>query len=53
MKSYQSKQALIDAINESYDRLVQEYDNIDSKLFDTRHDGVDKTPREIIAYQIG
>lgn len=53
MKSYRSKQELIAAIDTSYDHLVQEYSDIDESLFDTRREGVDKTPREIIAYQIG
>lgn len=53
MKSYQSRQNLVDEINRTYGVFREEFDDIESDSFDIRLEGVDKTPREMIAYQIG
>jgi hypothetical protein len=50
---YSSKQELMETIHTLYLLLDAEYDGIDDKYKDTRIPEVDKTPAEIIAYQLG
>lgn len=50
---YASKQALQDAIHTAYLKLDQEFDGIAEEERDLRLDGVDRTPAEILAYQLG
>lgn len=50
---YASKQELIDTIHSRYILLDAEFDGIDDSLKDHRIPEVDKTPAEIIAYQLG
>ncbi|OFI47887.1 cytoplasmic protein [Floricoccus penangensis] len=53
MKSYDSKQELIDAIHASYGKYIEEFKAIPEDMKDIRIDGVDKTPAENLAYQLG
>lgn len=53
MKSYDSKQELIDTIHASYGKYIEEFKVIPEDMKDIRIDGVDKTPAENLAYQLG
>ena len=53
MTQYKNKQDLIGAINKSYDLFVAEFEGIKDSEMHVRKSGVDKTPAEMIAYQIG
>jgi hypothetical protein len=53
MKDYSNKQELIEAIEISYNKFVAEFTDIAEKDLHKRIDGVDKTPAEMLAYQIG
>jgi len=53
MAQYKNKQALIDEINKTYDLFVAEFADVDPADIHKRVAGVDKTPSEMIAYQIG
>lgn len=50
---YLSKEELKDAIHIAYQSLYQEFDGIENSQRDNRMEGVDRTPAEIIAYQLG
>ncbi|WP_420539656.1 ClbS/DfsB family four-helix bundle protein [Paenibacillus polymyxa] len=50
---YASKSELKEAIHTSYLRFDGEFQEIDESHKDTRIDEVDKTPAEMIAYQLG
>lgn len=50
---YSSKQELLDTIHALYLLLDAEFDGIDNTYKDTRIPEVDKTPAEIITYQLG
>lgn len=50
---YLSKEELKDAIHIAYQSLDQEFDGIENSQRDNRMEGVDRTPAEIIAYQLG
>jgi len=50
---YASKQDLIDTIHSRYIQLDAEFDEIENSQKDRRIPEVDKTPAEIIAYQLG
>ncbi|OMF86831.1 ClbS/DfsB family four-helix bundle protein [Paenibacillus sp. FSL R7-0337] len=50
---YSSRQDLMDTIHNLYLLLDAEYDGINNTYKDTRMPEVDKTPAEIIAYQLG
>ncbi|CZE47297.1 ClbS/DfsB family four-helix bundle protein [Campylobacter geochelonis] len=53
MKTYKDKLELIKAINSSFDRFFAEFADVDESEFNARVESVDKTPFEMIAYQIG
>jgi hypothetical protein len=53
MQEYQSKQALIDEIKKTAELFIKEFDDIAEADKDIRCDEVDRTPQEIIAYQLG
>ena len=53
MKTYQSRQILVDEINRTYELFREEFEGIGPNSFDLRLEDIDKTPREMIAYQIG
>ena len=53
MHEYVSKDALIDEIKKTAELFIKEFDDVSEDDKDLRLDGVDRTPREIIAYQLG
>jgi len=53
MVEYKDKQDLIDAINKSYELFIAEFKDINNADIHIRKAGIDKTPAEMIAYQIG
>jgi hypothetical protein len=53
MQEYESKQALIDEINKTAERFIKEFDGIAETDKDIRVDEADRTPQEMIAYQLG
>ncbi|MCL2110392.1 ClbS/DfsB family four-helix bundle protein [Microgenomates group bacterium] len=53
MTQYQNKSELIAKINETYDLFIKEFEEVDNKDIHKRVAGVDKTPSEMLAYQIG
>lgn len=50
---YLSKEELKNAIHIAYLSLDHEFDDIDESQKDIRMEGVDRTPAEILAYQLG
>ncbi|GKX57584.1 hypothetical protein SOASR030_36960 [Leminorella grimontii] len=53
MKEYADKKALIERIQACYQRFIAEFEDIPDEVSATRVEGVDKTPREMLSYQIG
>ena len=53
MQEYRDKKALIDAIRETAGLFIEEFEGVAEADKDVRHDGVDRTPQEMIAYQLG
>lgn len=53
VKSYQSKQELIDAINISLNKYLLEFNDISEEEYNKKIIGVDKTPAENLSYQLG
>ena len=53
MVEYKTKQELIDAINKAYDLFVAEFADVNGADIRKKAVGVEKTPAEMIAYQIG
>lgn len=53
MRSYESKQALTTEIQKTAALFIDEFDGIDHTDRDTRVEGVDRTPAQMIAYQLG
>ena len=53
MQEYTSKEALAEEINKTATLFIEEFDDLVDKDIDLRLDGVDRTPREMIAYQLG
>ncbi|MCL2065261.1 MAG: ClbS/DfsB family four-helix bundle protein [Candidatus Cloacimonetes bacterium] len=53
MIQYKNKQELIDAINKAYEKFVVEFLEVKNEDIYTRIKSVEKTPAEMIAYQIG
>ena len=53
MQEYRDKKALIDEIKETADLFIQEFEGLAEADKDLRYDGVDRTPQEMIAYQLG
>ena len=53
MVQYKNKQELVDAINRSYDLFVAEFSEVKSGDIHKKVGTLDKTPAEMIAYQIG
>lgn len=53
MKQYTDKKALIEQIQASYQRFITEFEDVPDEVSDVRVEGVDKTPREMLSYQIG
>ncbi len=53
MRKCENKEELKTAIRNSFDRYITEFENIPEALKDRRADGVDRTPAENLAYQVG
>ncbi|MBU2699708.1 hypothetical protein Ga0466249_000789 [Sporomusaceae bacterium BoRhaA] len=53
MQEYDNKVALIDAIKKTYQLFDREFDEILEEKKDIRIKEVDKTPQEMIVYQLG
>ena len=53
MKVYTSKEELKDEIKKTYSKFIAEFDNIPEDMKDLRAEGVDRTPAENLAYQVG
>ena len=53
MPDYASKSALIDEIRKTAGLFIKEFDDVADGDRDIRFEGVDRTPGEIIAYQLG
>lgn len=53
MQEYTSKEALAEEIKKTAVGLIEEFDTVADKDSDLRLEGVDRTPREMIAYQLG
>jgi hypothetical protein len=53
MKEYDNKEALINEIKVTAEAFIKEFDDVAEADKDTRFDGVDRSPQEMIAYQLG
>ena len=53
MQDYKNKQDLINEINKTYDLFIKEFEDVSSADIHKRIGAVDKTPSEMISYQIG
>ena len=53
MQEYVDKKALISEIRKTAGTFIKEFDEVAEVYKDTRFDDVDRTPQEIIAYQLG
>ena len=53
MQEYTDKNALIDEIRKAAELFIKEFDDVAEGDKNLRLDGVDRTPEEIIAYQLG
>ncbi|MGX8700835.1 ClbS/DfsB family four-helix bundle protein [Caproiciproducens sp.] len=53
MPEYKSKQELVDAISNSARLFINEFSDVQEADKDKLLDGVDKTPAQMIAYQLG
>lgn len=53
MQEYTSKEALCEEIRKTATLFIEEFNNVADKDSDLRIEGVDRTPREMIAYQLG
>lgn len=53
MKVYANKEELTAEINKAFEKYIKEFDNIPENLKDCRVEGVDRTPAENLAYQVG
>ena len=53
MKVYTSKEELKGEIEKSYGKYIAEFDNIPENMKDLPAEGVDRTPAENLAYQLG
>lgn len=53
MQEYTSKEAFVEEIKKTAAQFIQEFDGVADGDIDFRFEGVDRTPREMIAYQLG
>lgn len=53
MQEYQNKKEFITEIQKMAGLFIQEFDAVADSDIDIRFEGVDRTPREILAYQLG
>lgn len=53
MREYKDKEELKSEIKTNFEKYISEFDSIPEPLKDKRVDGVDRTPAENLAYQVG
>ncbi|MCL2578552.1 MAG: ClbS/DfsB family four-helix bundle protein [Oscillospiraceae bacterium] len=53
MEEYKDKAALSEAIRKAAEQFISEFNDVDESGKDVRLDEVDRTPEEMIAYQLG
>ncbi len=53
MRTYKDKEELKNEIRQSFEKYISEFDTIPEALKDKRVPGVDRTPAENLAYQVG
>ncbi|MBU5267097.1 ClbS/DfsB family four-helix bundle protein [Virgibacillus proomii] len=53
MKQYLNAEELIESINESYKKFIEEFKGIPEELRDKHITEVDKSPSEMLSYQLG
>lgn len=53
MQEYESKEALLAAIHKTYHLFDKEFDEVPDNKIHVRIEEVDKTPQEMLAYQLG
>ncbi|WP_064612106.1 ClbS/DfsB family four-helix bundle protein [Streptobacillus moniliformis] len=53
MRTYIGKKELINEIKKSFEKYILEFDDIPEYLKDKKVEGVDRTPAENLAYQVG
>ena len=53
MRTYKDKDELKNEIRQSFEKYNSEFDTIPEALKDKRVPGVDRTPAENLAYQVG
>ena len=53
MRAYKDKEELKSEIKTSFEKYISEFDSIPEPLKDKRVDGIDRTPAENLAYQVG
>ena len=53
MRTYKSKEELKDEIKKAYEKYIAEFEDIPESLKDCKVEGVDRTPAENLAYQVG
>ncbi len=53
MRTYKNREELKSEIDKTFTSYISEFDNIPEDLKDKRADGVDRTPAENLAYQVG
>lgn len=53
MKTYENKEKLKEAISQAYIKFDKEFDEVAEALKDSLANGIDRTPAQILAYQVG
>lgn len=53
MQTYKNKEELKHEIQKSYKKYISEFEDISEEVKDVRLEGVDRTPAENLAYQVG
>ncbi|STY43324.1 Uncharacterized conserved protein [Listeria grayi] len=53
MRTYADRAELVAAIQTAYQTFISEFENVPEALKDLRLEEVDKTPAEMLAYQLG
>ncbi|MCI6610174.1 MAG: ClbS/DfsB family four-helix bundle protein [Ezakiella sp.] len=53
MRNYENKEELKNEIKRTFEKYISEFDNIPEELKDKKVEGVDRTPAENLAYQVG
>lgn len=53
MKEYSGKQSLVNEIKRTADLFIKEFEDVPENETNTQIDGVERTPKQMIAYQLG